>query len=147
MKKSLIAVFGAVTMMATLPGCNTYEDGPGLSVRSKYERMVNTWEAKTVMRGLVDVTAWYGDYQLDMREDGRMTLSDRDELDSLVTIDGFWDIVNDNKDLQLIYANPPMNPDRATYEILRLKEDELWFQETTDSVVWKYQLIPVGSAQ
>lgn len=147
MKKSLIAVLGAVVMMAALQGCNTYEEGPYVSFRSKYYRLVNTWEVKNVFRGLVDVSAWYTDYELDLREDGRLTVSDRDELDSLVTQEGLWDLVNDNEDLQLIYTDPPVNPDRVTYEILKLKEDELWFQLETDSTVWEYRMIPVGSAE
>jgi hypothetical protein len=143
MKKSLAILLFACAAVAVLPSCNTYEDGPGLSFRSKYSRVVNNWKTKTVMRGLVDVTAWYEDYQIDMREDGRMTLTNRDALDSLYTIDGFWDLVNDNKDLRLLYANPPVNPDRVTYQILRLKEDELWIQEDQDSVVWEYRFVPV----
>lgn len=146
MKRNLFAVFVACSLLLTIHGCKKYEEGPYLSFQGKFDRVVNVWKAKNVFRGLTDVTAWYTDWELDLREDGRLVLTDRDELDSLVVQNGFWDLVNDNEDLQFVYADPPVSPDRATVMITKLKDDALWYQMEHDTVTWEFRLMPADTA-
>lgn len=146
MKRNLFAVFVACSLLLTIDGCKKYEEGPYLSFQGKFDRVVNVWKAKNVFRGLTDVTAWYTDWELDLREDGRLVLTDRDELDSLVVQNGFWDLVNDNEDLQFVYADPPVSPDRATVMITKLKDDALWYQMAHDTVTWEFRLMPADTA-
>lgn len=142
MKRTLITAIVATSLLLGLNACQKYEEGPIVSFRSKFDRVVNTWKAKNVFRGDVDVTAWYADWQLDLMEDGRLVLTDRDVLDSLVTQEGFWDLANDNDDLQFLYTDPPVSNDRSTVEILKLMEEELWYAHHTDTVVWQFRLVP-----
>lgn len=127
-------------------GCDNYEDGPKMSLRTKRERAINTWKAEYAYRDAVDATAWYRDWTLDMREDGRIVITDLDENDSLVTQNGFWDFVNDKEEILFQYSVPAVNPDRKTVTILRLREKQLWWRDVTDTATWEFHLIPADSA-
>jgi hypothetical protein len=127
-------------------GCDNYEDGPKISLRSKRERVINTWKAEYAYRDDVDATAWYKDWTLDLREDGRLVITDLDENDSIVTQHGFWDFVNDEEELRFLYSVPAVDPDRKTVTILRLMEKQLWFRDVTDTATWEFQLIPADTS-
>lgn len=127
-------------------GCDDYEDGPRMSFRTKRERAINTWKAEFAYRDDVDATAWYKDWTLDMREDGRIVITDLDENDSLVTQNGFWDFVNDEEEIRFLYSVPAVNPDRKTVTILRLMEKQLWYRDVTDTATWEFHLIPADSS-
>lgn len=118
-----------------------------MSFRSKRERVINTWKAELAMRDDIDATAWYEDWTLDIREDGRILISDLDDQDSVVIQNGFWDFVNDETEIRFLYSIPPVNPDRETVTILRLKEKELWYRNVTDTATWEFHLIPADTAQ
>jgi hypothetical protein len=146
-KKLLVFPLVALTLLTVLTSCNKYEEGPVVSFRSKYSRVVNTWKAKYIFRDALDVTAWYGDWTLDLKEDGRLTINDRDEQDSLVTQEGFWSLENKNEDLQFLYTEPAIAEDRMTARILKLKAEELWYEGTMDNATWQFRLVPVGAAE
>lgn len=132
-------------MLGLTTSCKKYEDGPALSFKSKTARATNNWEAKNVFQDGVDYTAWFTDWSIDMGEDGRILISDLDDNDSTITQAGFWDLVNDDEELQLLFTVPRVNPDRKLYTITRLTSKEFWFKEFTDSTTWEFRLIPVGT--
>jgi hypothetical protein len=136
----------AVLMCILMVGCDDYENGPKISFRTKRERAINTWKAQVALRDDVDATAWYKDWRLDMREDGRIVITDLDDQDSVITQNGFWDFVNDETQIRFLYSVPAVDPDNKTVTILRLKEDELWFRDVTDTATWEFQLIPADSS-
>jgi hypothetical protein len=138
--------FVLVILSLLTVACDDYPDGPKMSLRNKRERVINTWKAEYAYRDEVDATAWYRDWTLDLREDGRLIITDLDENDSVVTQHGFWDFVNDEEELRFLYSVPAVDPDQKTVTILRLREKELWFLDVTDTATWEFQLIPVDSA-
>ncbi len=146
MKKLTTALCAAFVLALILGSCKKYEEGPALSFRSRYNRVVNDWDVKYAFRNNDDFTALYTDWTVNFTEDTRFVISDLDDRDSTVTQEGFWSLESDDEILRLIFTDPPVNPDRVEYEILRLKEDELWFREVTDSVTWEWRLIPNGTA-
>ena len=117
--------FVVLLMGMFLVGCDDYENGPKMSFRPKRERAVNTWKAEFAYRDRVDATAWYTDWRLDIRDDGRILISDKDVRDSVVEQNGFWDFVNDETEIRFLYSVPAVNPDRKTVTILRLMENTL----------------------
>lgn len=134
----------AVLMGGFLVGCDDYEDGPRMSFRTKRERAINIWKAEYAYRDNVDATAWYTDWFLDIREDGRILITDKDDRDSIVEQNGFWDFVNDETQIRFLYSVPAVNPDRKTVTILRLRDKELWYRDVTDTATWEFHLIPAG---
>lgn len=128
-------------------GCDQYENGPKMSFHTKRSRAVNVWKAEYAYRDAVDATAWYKDWRLDMRDDGRIVMTDLDDRDSVVTQNGFWDFVSDETEIRFLYSVPAVNPDRKTVTILRLMEKQLWYRDVTDTATWVFHLIPADSTK
>ncbi len=114
-----IAFFG-------LTACNKYEDGPKISLRSKKERVANTWVIEKAIRNGNDVTDEYTIYTLTTSKDGDAKLNAAVTGSFTYTTDGTWEF-NSNKE-NLIFDYENNNADN-TYQILKLKEDELWIRE------------------
>jgi hypothetical protein len=136
----------AVLMGMFLVGCDDYEDGPKMSFRTKRERVINEWKTEFAYRDAVDATAWYKDQKIDIREDGRILITDLDDRDSVVEQNGFWDFVNDETQIRFLYSVPAIDPDRKTVTILRLKETQLWWREVTDTATWEFHYIPADTS-
>ena len=120
-------VIGIAAMMLTT-GCKKYEDGPAVSFRSKKARIANTWRVDKALNGSEDVTSDFDQYELQMLTNGNATLSALYHLGDLsfeFQTNGTWSLENNNEDLRLDFENDAAD---ETYEILRLKEDELWLR-------------------
>lgn len=120
-------VIGIAAMMLTT-GCKKYEDGPAVSFRSKKARIANTWRVEKALNGSEDVTSDFDQYELQMLTNGNATLSALYHLGDLsfeFQTNGTWSLENNNEDLRLDFENDAAD---ETYEILRLKEDELWLR-------------------
>jgi hypothetical protein len=109
--------------------CSKYEDGPAFSLRSKTERISNTWRVEKAMENSSDVTSDFDQYQLQMLSDGDATLAALYTLGDLTfefQTNGTWSFENNSEDVRLDFENDAAD---RTYQILRLKEDELWLRE------------------
>ena len=126
--------------------CEPYEEGPKVSLRTKTSRLVNSWDVEFVYENETDITSYFTDWMINIKEDGRFTLTDL--VDNVQTVqEGFWSFTENYEGLTLIYTDPPVNPDRTLYTIQRLKKDELWLWEETDSSIRDVRLVPIGSAE
>ncbi len=125
-----LAILGSIG----LSSCSKYEDGPMVSLRSKKERIANTWKVEKAMDKGSDVTASFEQYKLEMLSDGAASLAALYTLGDLTfefETKGTWSLQNSNEDLELDFEN---NAADKTYEILRLKEKELWLREKGGSL-------------
>ncbi len=128
----------AATLLST--GCKKYEDGPAFSLRSKKERIANTWRVEQALNGSQDVTSDFDQYELQMLTSGNATLSALyvlGEASFELQTNGTWSLENSKEDLVLDFEN---NDADETYEILRLKEDELWLRTMDNGL--ELHLIP-----
>lgn len=129
-----------IGMTSVLSSCKKYEDGPGISLRSKEERIANTWKVDKAYENGNDITNQYDQYELQMLRNGQATLVaiySTGNFNFEFETNGTWDLVNDNDDLRLDFEDD--DADR-TYQILRLKEKELWLREKGGDV--ELHLIP-----
>ncbi len=120
-------LFTVLTFLAS--SCKKYEDGPVLSVRSKTERIANTWVIENAYSNGNDVTSDYDQYDLYMNKDGKATLTSNYKSGGATfsfSTEGVWLFENKKEDLRLDFEN---NDADRVYEILRLKENELWLKE------------------
>jgi len=123
------SILASITLATLSVGCGKYDDGPDFSLRSRNERIANTWNVENATKGGSDVTSFFTQYELKMSKDGEATLSANYALGDLTfefATSGSWELVNKDEDLKLDFEN---NDADETYEILRLKEDELWLRE------------------
>lgn len=125
---SLIALF----LAAGLNSCSPYEEGPGLSLRSKAERVANTWRVDyAVEADGDDRTSDYSSYVYILDKEGAISFS-FDFLGVTITSAGDWELTNDDETLKVdvdteilgVVTNNVTN-----FTILKLKEDEMWLKE------------------
>ena len=144
MKKNtqlLILIFITIPF---LNGCNKYPDGPGISFLSRAQRLANTWHIKTYQENGVDKTADFnnvfqqailtidkeGGYSLKYKAFG---LVDYNET-------GTWRFTDNDEFFETTPTNGTGTAGR--YQILRLKEAELWYWESDANGSKEYHLIP-----
>lgn len=130
-RTTLLLAF-TVTLLAT--SCKKYEDGPMFSLRSKTERISNTWRVERATDGGNDVTSSFDQYELQLLSNGDASLAALYSLGSLsfeFQTNGTWSFESKKEDLRLDFENDAAD---RTYEILRLKEDELWLKEKGDDL-------------
>lgn len=119
----------AVVVFTMLAGSCKYEDGPIVSLRSKEQRLANTWKVESAYNDGNNVTSSYDQYELQMLTDGKARLAAIYTLGNVTfeyETDGRWELINDKEDLKLDFED---NDADRTYQILRLKEKQLWIRE------------------
>ena len=129
MKISSTRILFALLAGSALTGCKKYDDGPLFSLRSREERVANDWRIDRAMDGSSDVTSYFNNYELRMTRDHDATLTANYTLfgaDFDFSTSGTWDFENHSEDLRLDFSNDDAD---ETWEILRLKETELWLHE------------------
>jgi len=128
--KSINLIFALVIALAFIfSSCKKYEDGPAFSLRSKKERIANTWVIESAVRNDVNITDSYKDFILTLNKNGSATLQLKVIIFSsevFLQTDGTWLLEEFNENLRLNFEN---NDYDRYYEILRLKENELWLKE------------------
>lgn len=142
--RTLIVVFIAFAFIAT--SCKKYPEGPDFSLRSKTERLSNTWKIDKWYDDGVDATSNFQilckDYLRTIEKSGSYTATYKALSVFPVTETGTWAFNGDKSKVTFIKTSPlPQATEEWT--ILMLKEDELWAQYSdTGSSVIKAQLIP-----
>jgi len=143
MKQFVFLAFTALIFIGT--GCSKYDDGPLISFRSKQNRLVNTWAYKLVLRNGVNVnnsmvagTANYTQSSIGFNDSGRF--SEIYTIDEVAKqLDGSWSFDEDKAILILEYDN---GQDDRNLRLNKLKNEELWFEESFGDNLIEYQLIP-----
>ncbi len=125
----------AFFMAIGLNSCSPYEEGPAISLRSKSERMANTWRVDyAVEADGDDLTDSYADDTFILDADGNITYT-YELVGTEVTSTGIWAFTNDDEnvrfDITYEVFGLPIN-DIQTYEILKLKETEVWIRDIDD---------------
>ncbi len=123
-------LFLVVFIVSIVPvSCKKYSDGPALSLRSKKERIANTWVIEKAIRNGNDVTNDYEAFTLTLTKDGDANLVATYLFFGVTTqynTNGTWTF-NSSKE-RIIFDYQNNNADNE-YQILRLKENELWLRD------------------
>jgi hypothetical protein len=128
-----------VLIIATT-GCKKYDDGPTISLRTKTERVANNWKVGQAYEDGKDVTSDYNRYELNTTKGGNASLSAKYKFAGNnfdFTTEGTWSFVNDKKKISFNFDN---NDADGVYQILKLKEDEMWMRK--DGETLELHLIP-----
>ncbi|MBK9175611.1 MAG: hypothetical protein IPM46_04590 [Flavobacteriales bacterium] len=137
---SRMQIVTALVAVITLSGCQKYDDGPFFSLRAREERMANTWKVDKAMNGDDNVTSAFTQYELKLTRGRDAELTAQYTLGAIIfefETNGTWHFENNDEDVRFDFENDAAD---ETYEILRLKETELWLREKDGDL--ELQLVP-----
>ena len=129
--KKLIALF-FLSFVLLVSSCKKYPEGPAISLRTKSERIANTWKISKYLEDNVDKTSdfntIFNNYTLKTTKGGDYTLTYKALSLANYTETGSWSFSSDKKDITLLQSNPN-NGTSSTWQILKLYEKELWVRK------------------
>lgn len=129
--KSPLAL-AALALLAV--GCNKYDDGPGVSLVPRTERVANTWVIDRATADGDNVTGDFDQYVLTLTSNGDATLDATYTLfgiDISTVTSGTWSFASDQEDLVMDFED---NLADGTYRIERLTQTELWLRKQGDDL-------------
>ena len=132
MKKLLAFIFLASIMLFS--ECKKYPEGPAISLISKKERIANEWRLSKYLEDDIDKTSDFNNiftkFEFNTTKAGEYTIN-RQYFSVVSTTEmGKWSFSGDKEDLilQPAYINTGTLPEKSSWQILKLKEDELWIR-------------------
>ncbi len=138
---ALVLVLGSL-----LPACKKYEEGPVISFTPREERVTNAWQAQVISRNDIDETVDYEYMYLNFQSNGSVEwLYKRTDDPTEVKFEGnpTWELATLDAQIKVTYTEDGTFLTRLLYfDILRLKEDELWLNYTFDGDNHSLRLIP-----
>ena len=123
----------SVLILVVASGCRKYNEGPGLSLRSKTARVSNEWKVESAYdyKDSVTVTQDYMGETWEFTKDGEFMERDNGTIEK----NGTWNFTPEKDSLQVKVIT-----DIDSYYILRLKENEIWLRDKDEEL----HLVPVN---
>lgn len=122
MKKIAIYAFAISLSMAGISSCGKYEEGPGISFLTKKNRITNTWNltSRTTNGSSTNLSNYT--WEVVIKDDETYTSKATILGIPFLNETGSWKFSDDKLDL---LTTPTNSANTATWEIVRLKKDEL----------------------
>lgn len=100
--------------------CGKYEEGPGISFRSKKARVANEWIVDQYVYANGDVEKESESNILELTKDGGVTV-----IFSGGTLTGAWEFVKDKEEISFNFSG-------TTYKekIVKLKNNDMWLEDS-----------------
>ncbi len=122
-----------LTAFIIISGCKKYEDGPYFSFRSKEERLINKWKINDIIiNGSLNDASGVSMIFIEYQKGNSVVFQFTNESGEIETLKGSWKLTNDQKEL-----HTDIEKGNNTYKkrqiIIRLKEKELWLQNTDEN--------------
>ena len=106
-----------------LSGCGKYEEGPGISLRTKKARLVGNWQLEELEIEGTDFTADINRWEIEFRDDETFEQSVQIEGFGSSTVEGEWEFSNDKTEVEITYDDGT----KTDLNISKLMHKELWF--------------------
>ncbi len=119
LKISLLLLAFAGLLMTGFESCNKYPDGPAFSLRTRTQRVANTWKIENYTVNGDDYTSLVSDYVETYSKDGNYSYSWGSFAGT-----GNWHFENDDKEIQI---NGTSNQSDQRLIILKLEEKTFWY--------------------
>ena len=126
--KKLSILFAAFAVFF-LVSCGKYEEGPGLSLRSKASRIDGSWKVEKYTEDGTDLTSDYATLTFEFTKDGSFTISDN-YLGQVFSETGSWELTSNNEDLTFTFSDGTTD----VYKILRLTNSDFWISQTYSGI-------------
>lgn len=136
--KLAMALLLSAMVGATFTSCDNYPEGPLISLTSKTDRVTNNWKIAQAIENGTDVTSNYNQYELNLSENGTAKLTAKYTFLGVnfdFETNGTWAFVSDSQKIAFNYENDAAD---GVYQILKLKEDEMWLQKEGEALELHY---------
>lgn len=120
MIKEKISFLILLVLIVTSNSCKKYDEGPGLSFRSKKERVANDWIIEKAIDKGYDVTKYYSNYKYKYKVNGTYEIYKNDNL----FLYGIWFLDKNKNNIIFKLNNDSIEQKR---KILKLKENNFWY--------------------
>jgi hypothetical protein len=121
MKKTMkkLSVLLGVALLVGTTSCKKYEEGPGISFRSKASRVANTWIIDQYVDADGDIDKETDSDTFELTKDGKVTVTYGSTSQT-----GTWEFQKDKEEIKFNYEYYD-----ATYTIIKLKNNEMWLAD------------------
>jgi hypothetical protein len=121
-------VAAAAVMTFNLQSCGKYEDGPGLSLRTKKARVVGDWDVVQIGAQLFPQGGYSLEFEFEKDGDLKYTYNYSYYGQTYsYTYAGTWDFSSDKEDLDMT-----IDGQVQSFEIQRLTNKEMWLDDTNN---------------
>jgi len=118
-KLTVILMLIVFAVVPAIQSCKKYTDGPAISLRSKTERVANTWKVDNYKVNGDDYTSFVSEYYETYTKEGNFSYSW-----GSFSGDGKWAFQNDKEEIKITGIN---NQSSQTLFILKLEEKQFWY--------------------
>lgn len=142
MKKSIFLLAGICFIMIAISSCSKYEQGPGLSFRSKTKRLANSWRIESVTVNGVERASepLYAKQKHYIYESGSYIITIIDPVTLVAeNLQGSWELYDKDTKLSVLRNGQNGLPDMTEeYQILKLKEKSLWIRSLDNTIEYHF---------
>jgi len=144
MRKNILIIAALSFLVVGFISCKKYEEGPGLSFRSKTERLANAWRIESVTVNGVEQAAdpLYAKQKHYIYESGSYIINIIDPITlQAEDVQGQWTLYDKERKLAVNRINYNGVADSLEdYQILKLKEKSLWLRKLDNTI--EYHFVP-----
>ncbi|HBG69274.1 MAG: hypothetical protein A2W93_03960 [Bacteroidetes bacterium GWF2_43_63] len=133
MKKLLLPLF---VIILALTGCY-YEEGPIISLRTPESRLVNKWKYEKFTLNGQDQMHNYQSSWVEFKKDKTAMFYE----DTAYSYTAAWEFSDDFKTLYLNCTDDTFNTWEIDYNILKLRDKELWMESDLGSLTMYLELV------
>ncbi len=134
-KNTILAlVIGSSLLSVTmLQSCQKYDEGPMVSLRSRKERVANTWKVDNYKINGSDYTSLVTKYTETFTKEGAYSYDW-----SILNGSGTWKFQNNDKEIKLDGSDGHSS---RTLVILKLEEKQFWYYTMDGNDKYEYHLV------
>ena len=133
-KLSILLIVSVGLMMTGIQSCKKYPEGPIFSLRSRAERVANTWKVDNYKKNGNDFTSLLADYTETYTKDGGYSY-----IMNSIGGTGTWAFQNKDNEILLTGTS---NQSTYTLIILKLEEKEFWYYYMDGTDKKEFHMIP-----
>jgi Lipocalin-like domain len=130
MKRFILNTLLATVLVLSLAACNKYEDGPGISFRSRRDRVEGDWRVGNYTYNGSDITSEYANDRYNFAKNGDLTYTYTDNGLSVST-SGSWALVSDDEKLRTTTTLFGITT-TDEWDILELRDKTMKLRKTED---------------
>jgi hypothetical protein len=126
-------VIAAAAMTLNVQSCKKYQDGPALSLRTKKARLAGDWDVVQIGNQNYPSNGYSLEFEFEKDGDMKFTYA---YTGYSYSYKGSWEFSSNKEELDIKLDG---NSSTQTFEILRLKNKEVWLEDKDGGDEWRLE--------